>query len=135
MQQSFQVGPVARGLTEITARVRAVVEGAELRAGLCHVFVHHTSASLILQENADGDVVRDLEDFLRRLAPDGDPRYRHGSEGPDDMSAHIAVALTGVSLTIPVVDGRLALGRWQGIFLWEHRSEAGPRKITVTVQG
>lgn len=132
-QRGLELGPLPRGLHEITASVRAIVRDAGVQAGLCNVFVHHTSASLIIQENADPDVALDLEDYLRRLAPDGDPRYRHQMEGPDDLSAHIATTLTGVSLVVPVVAGALALGRWQGIFLWEHRASAGPRRLTVTV--
>lgn len=118
-----------RGLNDITEAVRAVVgPGA-----LCNVFVHHTSCSLVIQENADPDVQRDLEAFMQRLVPDGDPLFRHTAEGPDDMPAHVRSALTASSLTIPVMEGRLALGTWQGIYVWEHRSAPKTRRVTVTV--
>lgn len=118
-----------RGLNDITEAVRAVVgPGA-----LCNVFVHHTSCSLVIQENADPDVQRDLEAFMQRLVPDGDPLFRHTAEGPDDMPAHVRTALTAVSLTVPVVDSRLALGTWQGLYLWEHRRRPRQRMLIVTV--
>lgn len=122
-----------RGLHDITARVAAVVDGAGVKDGLCHLFIHHTSASLVIQENADPDVQVDLERFLSRLVPDGDPLFTHVEEGPDDMSAHVKAALTATSLMVPVEDGRLALGTWQGIYLWEHRLRAHARRVTVTV--
>jgi secondary thiamine-phosphate synthase enzyme len=103
--------------------------------GLCHVFVHHTSASLILCENADPTVRRDLEAFLARLVPDGDPLFEHTDEGMDDMPAHIRAILTKMDLSIPVTGGRCALGTWQGIYLYEHRTHAHRRRVTVTVQG
>ena len=134
-QHLLTVGPFSRGLTDVTRQVAAVVADAGVATGLCHVFVHHTSASLIIQENADPDVQRDLEAFLSRLVPDGDPIFLHVDEGPDDMSAHVKSAVTATALTIPVTDGRMALGTWQGIYLWEHRNAATPRRLTVTVQG
>lgn len=134
-QQTLTLGPLPRGLHDITRAVATVVAESGVRAGLAHVFIHHTSASLIIQENADPDVLRDLEAFLSRLVPDGDPLFRHTEEGPDDMSAHVKSAITATSQMAPVVDGELALGTWQGLFLWEHRDRAGPRRITVTVQG
>ncbi len=134
-QHTLRLGPYRRGLTAITDPVAAVVAAAEIEVGLCHVFLHHTSASLILQENADPDVGRDLEAFMTRLVPDGDRLFRHVDEGPDDMPAHVKAALTAASLTIPVTNGRLALGTWQGIFLWEHRNHPDRRTITVTVHG
>ena len=103
--------------------------------GLCNVFLHHTSASLLIQENADPDVQRDLEAFFQRLVPDGDPLYRHVDEGPDDMPAHVRAALTASTLTIPVSNRALGLGTWQGIYLWEHRTQPHRRRITVTIVG
>lgn len=122
-------------LEEFTGEVRRVVRSAGVRTGLCTIFVQHTSASLVIQENADPSARRDLEDFLARLAPEGDPRYTHTAEGPDDMPAHLRAALTSTSETIPVSDGDLALGTWQGIFLWEHRHRRTPRRILVHVSG
>jgi secondary thiamine-phosphate synthase enzyme len=110
-----------RGLTEITDRVVAWLREAKLREGLLTLFVRHTSASLLIQENADPEVKRDLERFFARLVPDGDPLFEHTTEGPDDMPAHVRAALTQTQLSIPVVDGRLVLGTWQGIYLYEHR--------------
>ena len=113
----------------------AAVRAAGLRCGLAHVFVQHTSCSLLITENADPDVRRDLETVFARLAPDGDPAYRHDLEGDDDMAAHARSVLSGGSLTIPVGDGRLLLGTWQGIFLWEHRAASHARRVVVTVLG
>jgi secondary thiamine-phosphate synthase enzyme len=106
-----------------------------VQVGLAHVFVQHTSCSLLLTENADPDVRRDLETVVGRIAPDGDPAYRHDTEGPDDMAAHARTVLTGASLTVPVGDGRLLLGTWQGVFLWEHRTAPQRRTVVVTVLG
>ena len=131
-QDRIHIETHGRGLTDITEAVCAVVAQAEAGDGLCHVFVHHTSASLIIQENADPDVRRDLDAFFARLVPDGDPIYRHTDEGPDDMSAHVRSGLTATALTIPISGGRLELGTWQGIYLWEHRTHPHRRKITVT---
>ena len=122
-----------RGLVDLTQRVRAAAQEAGDGALLCHLFCHHTSASLILCENADPDVRRDLETFLKGLVPDGDERFLHRAEGPDDMPAHIRSVLTGASLTIPVDGGRLDLGTWQGIYLYEHRTRPHRRRITLTV--
>lgn len=124
-----------RGLQDITAEVGGVVGNAGIQHGLCHLFLHHTSASLVIQENADPDVLHDLETFLSRLVPDGDPLWTHIEEGPDDMPAHVKAALTATSLTIPVTEGRLDLGTWQGIFLWEHRLRPLARRVTVSVFG
>lgn len=132
-QTTLQITAPKRGLIDITAAVAAAVAHAGVQTGLCNVFVHHTSASLIVQENADDRVLLDLEDFLLRLVPDGDPRYRHAEEGPDDMAAHIRGAITATSVGLPVIRGRLGLGTWQGIFLWEHRARPRGRTITVTV--
>ncbi|MEO8504519.1 MAG: secondary thiamine-phosphate synthase enzyme YjbQ [Acidobacteriota bacterium] len=125
--------PRGRGLHDITAEVASVVREAGIDAGLCTVFLQHTSASLIIQENADPSARHDLESWFDRLIPDGDPAFLHTSEGPDDMPAHVKAALTGVSLSIPIVDGHLALGTWQGIFLWEHRVRSGRRNLVVHV--
>jgi secondary thiamine-phosphate synthase enzyme len=124
-----------RGTHEITRQVQQIVGRSGVPVGLCHVFIHHTSASLIVCENADPTVRRDLESYAARLAPDGDPSYVHDSEGPDDMSAHLRSILTLTSLTIPVEGHRCDLGTWQGVFLWEHRTSPHRRRITVTVIG
>ena len=124
-----------RGLNEITSAVEAVLKASGIREGLCTVFIRHTSASLVIQENADPAVQRDLEAFLSRLVPEGDPLYTHTSEGDDDMPSHVKAALTRTSETIPVHDGRLALGTWQGIYVWEHRTRAHTREVVVHVIG
>ncbi len=134
MHQTVLTVPTpGRGLHDITEAVQGEVRGLEV--GLCHLFLQHTSASLLVQENWDPDVLRDLEDWFARAAPDGDPRYRHRSEGPDDMPSHIRSALTATSLTIPLTDGRLALGRWQAIYLFEHRTSPHTRRIVVSLVG
>lgn len=135
MQQTLIVGTNGRGFTSLTSRVAAILQGAGSITGLCHVFVRHTSASLLITENADPAVRRDLERFMLRVVPDGHPDYEHDAEGPDDMPAHIRSALTAVLISVPVADGRLLLGTWQGIYLWEHRLEAQTREIVVTVTG
>lgn len=124
-----------RGLVEFTREVRAFVRASGLRDGLLTVFCRHTSASLLVQENADPDVRHDLDAFFARLSPDGQPGWRHNNEGPDDMSAHIRSALTQTSLGIPLVDGELALGTWQGIFLWEHRTRPHRREVVLHLLG
>jgi secondary thiamine-phosphate synthase enzyme len=124
-----------RGTTDITAEVQRAVAASDIRKGICTVFLQHTSASLILCENADPDVRRDLETLLSRLAPDGDPAYVHDTEGPDDMAAHARSILTSNSLTIPVADGKLMLGTWQGLYLYEHRHAGHARSVVVTVMG
>lgn len=134
-QRTITIETPGRGLHDATARVADVVSEARLSMGLCHVFLQHTSASLIIQENADPDVLRDLSDWFLRQVPDGDPRYRHVDEGPDDMSAHIRSALTSTSLTIPIEDHHLALGTWQAIYLFEHRTEPHARRLVITLQG
>jgi len=134
-QDSLEVRTRGRGTIDITAAVQRVVATSGVRAGVCTVFLQHTSASLILTENADPDVRRDLETIIARLAPDGDPAYRHDSEGDDDMAAHARTLLTASSLTIPVASGVLALGTWQGIFLWEHRAAPHTRKAILTLTG
>ncbi|HXY38984.1 MAG TPA: secondary thiamine-phosphate synthase enzyme YjbQ [Vicinamibacteria bacterium] len=137
MRQSSETLSVAtrRGLTEITAAVRGAVRAAGVREGLCTVFVRHTSASLVVQENADPSVRRDLEAFLSRLVKDGDPLFTHVTEGDDDMSAHVKAALLKTSEQVPIVDGELALGTWQGLYLWEHRDGTHRRQVAVHVLG
>ena len=129
--RSLHIPTTGRGLFEITDRVHAFARESGLRDGLMTVFCRHTSASLLIQENADPDVRHDLDAFFARLAPDGDPNWRHCNEGPDDMSAHIRSALTQVSLSIPLIDGELALGTWQGVFLWEHRTRPHRRQVLL----
>ena len=124
-----------RGTVDITAQVRATLKDAGVQSGLCNVFVHHTSASLILCENADPTVRSDLERFLGRLVPDGDPLFEHTDEGPDDMPAHVRSVLTQASISIPVAGGDLDLGTWQGIYLWEHRRRGHQRRLTISVVG
>lgn len=132
---TFTVRTRGRGTTEVTDAVQQAVATSGVSEGLCTVFIHHTSASLTINENADPDVQRDLDAFLTRLVPDGDPIYIHTVEGPDDMPSHVRAALTQTSLSIPVTGGRCALGTWQGVFLWEHRHRAHERRVTVTVVG
>jgi secondary thiamine-phosphate synthase enzyme len=132
---SLCVAVPGRGLHEITREVEELVRRASLREGLATLFLPHTSASLVVQENADPSARRDLEAWLCRLVPDGDPRSTHTAEGPDDMSSHVKAALTATSLSIPIVEGRLALGTWQGIYLWEHRRRGGERRVLVTLLG
>lgn len=131
MIKHLTVNVSGQGLHEITDRIEAAVREAGLQEGLCTLFVQHTSASLLIQENADPAVRRDLEHWFNRLAPENDPLYTHRNEGPDDMPGHIKSALTATQLSIPVSAGRLALGTWQGIYLWEHRHKRGARQIVV----
>lgn len=119
------------GLYEITGEIEAQVAKGDVGEGLCTLFLRHTSASLLIQENADPAVLRDLEAFFRRLVPESDALYTHTAEGPDDMPAHIKGALTASSLSIPILGGHLALGTWQGVFLWEHRAKPHTRKIVI----
>lgn len=134
-QAILEFSTPGRGTRDITAAVAKVVGESGVQTGLAHVFVQHTSCSLTITENADPDVRRDLETLLARLAPDGDAAYRHDLEGPDDMAAHARSVLTDSGLTIPVGAGRLLLGTWQGIYLWEHRTEGQMRRVVVTVLG
>ena len=124
-----------RALYEFTGQLEALVRKAGLRTGLATTHLQHTSASLLIQENADPEVRRDLERFFARLVPDGDPLFRHTAEGNDDMPAHVRTALTAVNLGIPIVDGNLALGTWQGIYLWEHRAQPHLRRVVVHLLG
>ena len=132
-QHAISVSTNGRGIFEITDDLNRFVSETK-SAGLCHVFIAHTSASLLITENADPDVRRDLETFFRDLAPDGDPRFSHDAEGPDDMPAHIRAALTQTTLSIPFSNGRLMLGTWQGGYLWEHRTQANTRRVVLSLQ-
>lgn len=133
MQTTLTIETPGRRLIDVTRQVAEFVNASGLQSGLCHVFIQHTSASLMINENADPDVLRDLETFFSDLVPDGDPRYIHTAEGPDDMSAHVRGALTQTSLSIPIVEGRLGLGKWQGILLWEHRHRPHRRQLVLTL--
>ena len=134
-QQQISIRTSGRSTTNITHEVEAAIHRAKVNTGLCHVFIHHTSASLIITENADPSVRRDLEYFMSKYVRDGDPSYHHDMEGDDDMAAHIRSVITQTEVTIPVSAGQSTLGTWQGIFLWEHRFNSHQRKITVTVSG
>lgn len=134
-QSELAFSTTGRGTRDITDDVARAVRQSGVQTGLAHVFVQHTSCSLTITENADPDVRRDLETIIGRLAPDGDRAYRHDAEGPDDMAAHARTVLTETSLTVPVGGGRLLLGTWQGIYLWEHRSAPHRRKVVVTIIG
>ena len=134
-QTPLTVATVGRGSLHITDKIQHEVATAGIEQGLCHLFLHHTSASIILCENADPDVRTDMEQFMLRLVPDGDPLFVHVAEGPDDMPAHIRTLLTHTDLTLPVRDGRCSLGTWQGIYLWEHRQHGHRRNLTVSVSG
>ncbi len=134
-QHTLEFETRGRGSYSITERLQDLVSRTGIASGLCHVFLQHTSASLMLCENADPDVRVDLETFMARLAPDGDPMLVHTAEGPDDMPAHIRTVLTHSDLTLPVGSGRCLLGTWQGVYLWEHRQSACRRRLTVTVSG
>ena len=136
IQRTVQLPPFARGFYLITHEVVAALpELAQIETGLLHVFIQHTSASLLIQENASPDVRHDLDAFLRRIVPEDMSLYRHNDEGPDDMPAHIKSALTQTQLTIPVTNGRLQLGVWQGIFLFEHRASPHQRSLVLTLIG
>lgn len=134
-QFDFNVSTRGRGTYDLTAQIEEQVRASAVDAGACTVFVHHTSASLILCENADPAVRRDLEAWLQRAVPDGDPLFEHTAEGPDDMPAHVRSSLTATSIVIPVRGGRLDLGTWQGLYLYEHRLAGHRRRISVTVLG
>ncbi len=134
-QHFIQFETPGRGLINITTEIARLVEDAAIKTGLCHLFLHHTSASLSICENADPLVLSDLEAFMTRLIPDGDKLFQHTDEGPDDMPSHVRTVLTQSFLVIPVTDHQLGLGRWQGIYLWEHRLRSHTRKLTVTLQG
>lgn len=133
--KTLHVRTRGRGLVEITRDVEQWVGECSLGAGLLTIFIRHTSASLLIQENADPDVQRDLERFFARLVPEGDPLFRHTTEGPDDMPAHVRAALTQSHLSIPIADGTLVLGTWQGIYVYEHRTAGHTREIVLHVNG
>jgi secondary thiamine-phosphate synthase enzyme len=133
-QQVLRLKTQGKSLGRFTRQVQEIVAASGVCTGLCSLFLRHTSASLVIQENADPDVLADMETFLARLVPEGDD-YRHRDEGPDDMPAHIRTALTHTSEQIPVIDGRLALGTWQGIYLWEHRDRPHTREVVVHISG
>ena len=130
---TVEISTPGRGFQEISGELQSQVLQAGVQAGLCHVFLRHTSASLLITENADPDVRRDLESYMARLVPDGDPAYLHSMEGPDDMPAHIRSVLTSSELTLPIREGRLALGTWQGVYLWEHRMRPHRRRIEISI--
>lgn len=134
-QQTISVQTEGRATINITRELEQILIASSIETGLCHVFVHHTSASLIITENADSDVRRDLENYISKLVQDGDPAYLHDQEGPDDMAAHIRSVLTQTEISIPITSRRLGLGTWQGLFLWEHRHQAHRRRITITLTG
>lgn len=133
MVRSFNLRTPGQGLLEITSQVAALVYESGVREGLCTVFLQHTSASLIIQENADPTAKRDLEAWLNRLVPETDPLYTHLLEGPDDMPAHLKAILTSSSVAVPILNGELALGTWQGIYLWEHRKNRHDRTLVVHI--
>ena len=132
---TLRIATKGRGFYEITRDVQGRVARAGVQTGLCTLHLQHTSASLLIQENADPEVRRDFERFLRRIVPEGDPLFQHTSEGPDDMPAHVRAALTATTLSIPVVGGTLALGTWQGIYLYEHRRHPHTRKVAAHLIG
>ena len=134
-QSEIRIDTAGRGTYDLTREVQAAVRESGVTTGLCHLFIRHTSASMMLCENADPSVRRDLETFMSRQVPDGDPMFTHRAEGPDDMPAHVRSVLTQSDLNIPVRDGRCALGTWQGVYLWEHRTASHGRRVIVTVQG
>jgi len=135
MNYSLKVSVGRQGLYDITHKVADLVAGSGVNEGLVTLFVRHTSASLLIQENADPSAQADLERWLNRLVPENDPLYTHTVEGPDDMPAHIKSALTATSLSIPLAGGEMMLGTWQGVFLWEHRHSRGDREVIVNVLG
>lgn len=132
---TFHVSTPGRGLVEITPQVARWLAGTGITTGLVTLFIRHTSASLLIQENADPEVQRDLERYLARLVPDGDPLFEHVSEGPDDMPAHVRAALTATTFSMPVVQGRMVLGTWQGIYVYEHRRRGHGREVVAQVMG
>ncbi len=133
-QQILHLKTLGRGTYNISHELDRVIAESGIQRGLCHVFVQHTSASLIICENADPTVRHDLEHFLNRLVPDGDPLFEHTLEGPDDMPAHVRSILTKMDLTLPVVDGRCGLGTWQGVYLYEHRTHPQQRNVVITLR-
>lgn len=135
VRETIEVHTRGRSFEALTDRVAQIVKASGIAEGLCNIFVQHTSASLLISENADPAVRLDLERFMQRIAPDGSPDYEHDAEGPDDMPAHIRSVLTSTSISIPIAQGRLQLGTWQGIYLWEHRHARHTREVLVTIVG
>ena len=135
MQQELSVPTDGRGTYDLSNQIQHIVAESGINTGICHVFVRHTSASLLLCENADPAVRHDLETFMQRQAPDGDPMFTHNAEGPDDMPAHVRSVLTQSDLNLPVTNGRCALGTWQGVYLWEHRHAPHRRCVVATIHG
>ncbi len=133
--KKFKISTQGRGFYSLNKQIQTIVKVADVAAGLCHIYIPHTSASIIISENADPTVLKDLENFMTRLVPDGDAIFEHVAEGQDDMSAHVRSALTQTAVSIPIVDHSLALGIWQGIFLWEHRWRPHKRDVIVTLLG
>ncbi len=133
-QQTLRISTTGKSLCKITSQVQAVVARSGIQMGLCNLFLRHTSASLVIQENADPDVLKDLENFFAKLVPEWE-NYIHSTEGADDMPAHIRTVLTHTSEQIPVANGRLLLGVWQGIYLWEHRQRGSSRELVVHIMG
>lgn len=134
-QESLEFHTSGRGMVNITSPISDKVSRGNIQTGTCQVFLHHTSASIVICENADIDVQQDLEAFMARLVPDGDPLFKHVAEGDDDMPSHVKTILTQSCLSIPITDNRIALGTWQGIYLWEHRKAKHRRRITITMMG
>lgn len=134
-QQELSIATTGRGSYDLTDRIQSAVSASGVTTGMCHIFIRHTSASLMVCENADPAVRSDLETFMIRLVPDGDPMFRHVDEGPDDMPAHVRSILTQSDLNIPVSRGQCALGTWQGVYLWEHRHAAHERHVLLTISG
>jgi secondary thiamine-phosphate synthase enzyme len=134
-REELIISTAGRGTYDLSAKVNALLLQSKVRIGMCHIFIRHTSASLMLCENADPDVMRDLEAFMSRIAPDGDPIYAHIAEGPDDMPAHVRSILTQSDLNLPVQEGTCMLGTWQGIYLWEHRHAPHERHVVITIVG
>ena len=134
-QYLLNIRTQGRSTIEITREINGFVRQSKVSTGLCHIFIQHTSASLIITENADSNVRLDLENYLSKLVLDGDPDYIHDQEGPDDMAAHIRSVLTQNDITVPVTGGQAALGTWQGLFLWEHRTQAHQRQLVITIHG
>lgn len=134
-QTEIKISTSGRGTYDITRQIEEFVSSARISTGICHIFIKHTSASLMLCENADPAVLRDLETFMQRQVPDGDPMFTHTAEGPDDMPAHVRSVLTQSDINLPVSDGRCALGTWQGVYLWEHRYAPNQRKVLLTLTG
>ena len=134
-QSSFVAKTPGRGTINVTAEVQRIADASGINTGVCTVFIQHTSASLMITENADPDVRVDLETWMKDAVRDGDPKFVHDAEGPDDMSAHVRTVLTDTTITVPVRNGKLALGTWQGVYVWEHRASPHERKLLVTILG